>query len=347
VNLKLYQTITMLPAIQKMIAPTSFLKNTFFPDGETFVTEEVLLDFTKGKRKMAPFVAPRVGGITMTREGYKTERYLAPKIAPQRVITVDDLVIRGLGENIVSSKTPQQRQVELLGKDIKELTAMITRRQEWMSAQALLYGKVVMKGFIDRSDKDFVTQELDFNFTNKEILEGSDRWGQGGNIYEDLENWKLEITKKTDINVDMVIMGRDALKAFRNDANIQKLMDIRNMNNIEYKPVYKGEGVSYIGRIAELNLDIYTYDSWYLDDDNVLKPFIPANTVVLARANLGETLYGAITQMESSEQFITYDGKIIPRSWADVNAEARMIRLASRPVPKPNDADEWFVAQVV
>ncbi|WP_437831751.1 major capsid protein [Niallia taxi] len=346
-KLELYKTTTMLPAIQQMIAPTSFLKNTFFPDGETFYTEEVLLDFTKGKRKMAPFVAPRVGGITMDREGYKTVKYLAPKIAPQRVLTIDDLVIRGLGENVISSKTPQQRQVELLAKDIKELTAMITRRQEWMSAQALLNGKVVMKGFTDRSDKDYVEQILDFNFTNKEVLEGTDRWGQGGKIYEDLEEWKLKITQLTDATVDMAILGRDALKAFRNDATIQKLMDIRNMNNIEYKPVYRGEGVSYIGRIAELNLDIYTYDSWYLDDDKVLKPYIPANTVILAKSNLGETLYGAITQMEKSEQFVTYEGKIVPRSWADVNAEARMIRLASRPVPKPNDADEWFVAQVV
>ncbi|MCE4048030.1 major capsid protein [Bacillus sp. Au-Bac7] len=346
-KLDLYKTTTMLPAVQRMTAPTSFLKNTFFPDGATFYTEEVLLDYTKGKRKMAPFVAPRVGGITMDREGYKTLKYLAPKISPQRAITIDDLVLRGLGENVISSKTPQQRQIDLLAKDIRELSAMISRRQEWMSAQALLNGRIVMKGYTDRSDKDYVEDVLDYNFTNKEILEGTDRWGQGGNIYEDLESWKLEITQKTDVTVDMAIMGRDALKAFRSDATILKLMDIRNMNNIEYKPVYKGEGVSYIGRIAELNLDIYTYDSWYLDDDNVLKPYIPANTVILAKANLGETLYGAITQMEKSEQFITYEGKIVPRSWADVNAETRMIRLASRPVPKPNDADEWFVAQVV
>jgi len=347
VNLNLYRTTTMLPAIQKMVAPTSFLKNTFFPDAATFVTEEVLLDYTKGKKKMAPFVAPRVGGITVDREGYKTEKYLAPKIAPQRAITIDDLVIRGLGENVFSSKTPEQRQIELLAKDLKDLTARIVRRQEWMSAQALLNGKVIMKGFVDKSDNNYVEQELDFNFTNKEILEGTDRWGQGGDIYEDLENWKLQVTEKTDAMVDMAIFGRDALKAFRNDEKIQKYMDIRNMNLIEYKPAYKGDGLSYIGRIAELNLDIYTYDSWFVDDDGILKPYIPANTVILAKSNLGETLYGAITQMEKSGQFITYDGKIIPRSWEDMNAETRMLRLSSRPVPKPNDADEWFVAQVV
>jgi hypothetical protein len=347
VNLDLYKTTTMLPAISKMIAPTTFLQSTFFPDGETFVTNEVLLDYTKGKRKMAPFVAPRVGGITMDRDAFKTEKYLAPKIAPQRIITIDDLVQRGLGENVISSKTPAQRQVELLVKDIRELTAQIVRRKEWMSAQALRHGKIIMKGYVDQSDKNYVEQVLDFNFTNKEVLEGTDRWGQGGNIYEDLENWKLEVTKKTDAMVDMVIMGRGALRAFRDDEKIQKYMDIRNMNNIEYKPQYKGDGVSWIGRIADLNLDIYTYDSWFVDDDGILKPYIPDNTVILAKAKLGETLYGSITQMEKNEQFVTYEGKIVPRSWVDINAEARMLRLASRPVPKPHDADEWFVAEVV
>lgn len=337
----------MLPAVRKMNIPTSFLKRTFFPDGDTFVTDEVLLDFQKGKRKMAPFVAPRVGGITQEREGFKTEKYLAPKIAPQRIITIDDLVTRGLGENVISDKTPAQRQVDLLAKDIRELSDQIIRRQEWMCAQALRHGKIIMKGYIDQRDTNYVEQVLDFGFTNKEVLEGTDRWGQGGDIYEDLENWKLEVTKKTDAMVDMAILGRGALKAFRNDEKIQKYMDIRNMNNIEYKPQYRGDGVSYIGRIAELNLDIYTYDSWYIDDDKVLQPYIPEDTVILAKANLGETLYGAITQLEKNEQFVTYEGKIIPRSWVDMNAEARMLRLASRPVPKPNDADEWFVAQVV
>ena len=337
----------MLPAVRKMNIPTSFLKRTFFPDGDTFVTDEVLLDFQKGKRKMAPFVAPRVGGITQEREGFKTEKYLAPKIAPQRIITIDDLVTRGLGENVISDKTPAQRQVDLLAKDIRELNDQIIRRQEWMCAQALRHGKIIMKGYIDQRDTNYVEQVLDFGFTNKEVLEGTDRWGQGGDIYEDLENWKLEVTKKTDAMVDMAILGRGALKAFRNDEKIQKYMDIRNMNNIEYKPQYRGDGVSYIGRIAELNLDIYTYDSWYIDDDKVLQPYIPEDTVILAKANLGETLYGAITQLEKNEQFVTYEGKIIPRSWVDMNAEARMLRLASRPVPKPNDADEWFVAQVV
>jgi len=347
VNLDLYKTTTMLPAVRKMNIPTSFLKRTFFPDGDTFVTDEVLLDFQKGKRKMAPFVAPRVGGITQEREGFKTEKYLAPKIAPQRIITIDDLVTRGLGENVISDKTPAQRQVDLLAKDIRELSDQIIRRQEWMCAQALRHGKIIMKGYIDQRDTNYVEQVLDFGFTNKEVLEGTDRWGQGGDIYEDLENWKLEVTKKTDAMVDMAILGRGALKAFRNDEKIQKYMDIRNMNNIEYKPQYRGDGVSYIGRIAELNLDIYTYDSWYIDDDKVLQPYIPEDTVILAKANLGETLYGAITQLEKNEQFVTYEGKIIPRSWVDMNAEARMLRLASRPVPKPNDADEWFVAQVV
>lgn len=345
-NLNLYKTYTMLPAIEQLPKARTFLKDTFFPSGATAVTEEILIDVRKGKRKMAPFVAPRVGGVTVSREGFKTEKYSAPKIAPQRALTVDDLMLRGLGENVFSSRTPEQRQAEFLMRDATELQEQIARREEWLAREVLFFGKATLKGYVDYYNKQYIEQVLDYGFTNKFTLSGTDRWGAGGSIFEQLKDWQLQVVAATDVKPKVAFFGREALKAFMNDTEVQKLMDIRNMNLGEIKPSLIDDALTFIGRIAQLGLDIYTYDSWYEDEEGVLQPFVPNDHILLANKGLGETKYGAITQLEN-DVFKTYEGMYIPKIWSDTNADARMFRLSSRPVPVPRDIDSWLVAKVV
>lgn len=345
-DLNIYKPVTLRGAIRRMMPVHSFLKSTFFPDGETFPTEEVLMDFKKGKRKMAPFVAPRIGGVTMEREGYRTDKYSPPKIAPQRPITVDDLVIRGMGESLISDKTPASRQAELLGKDLSEMDETISRREEWMTRELLFGGKITMSGFVDRKNTRKIVSELDYNFTNKEVLV-SGKWGTvGATIYKDVKRWRLEVIKKTGRAPTLLIMGQSASEAFLNDEDIQKKMDIKNLLLAQINPVIKSEALTYLGRLTELGLDIYTYNEWFIDDEGEEQPMVPDDHILLARPNLGKFHYGAITQMEKGV-FVTIDGSRVPKSWADEENEVRMLRISSRPVPVPEDVDDWFVADVL
>jgi hypothetical protein len=347
-NINLYSTKTMIAAITSMPPVSTFLRDTFFPvaNDETFVTEEVWFDYKKGKRKMAPFVAPRVGGITMDRQGFRTDKYSAPRIAPQRILTIDDIVKRGMGENLFSQRTPAQRQQELLAKDLIELDEMITRREEWMARELLVNGKITMKGFIDTQGSKFVEDVVDFGFTNKVALAGEAKWDQAtSKKYENLKEWRLSVIQKTGQAPNMVIMAQDVLALFLGDAVIQKKMDTRNMNFGEINPVVKDPALTYIGRLTELGLELYTYDEWFIDDDDVEKSIIPSKTLIMAKKNIGKFCYGAVTQMEN-DNFITYEGKRIPKQWADNQNEQKMIRISSRPVPQPFDIDSWYVAQV-
>lgn len=346
-NLNIYKTQTMLAAVQRMMPVNTFLRSTFFPTPQTFVTEEVLLDYKKGKRKMAPFVAPRIGGITMDRQGYRTDKYTAPKIAPQRPMTVDDLVIRGMGENVFSQRTPADRQAELLGRDLADFDDMITRREEWMIRELLFNGKITMKGFIDRDNSNYIEQVLDYGFTNKIVLAGVDLWSAGtAQIYANLKAWRLQVIQKSGKAPTICLLGESAAEAFLNDADIQKKMNMYHVLLADINPVIKSDAVTYLGRLPELGLDIYTYNDWFLDDDGNEYPIVPVDQVLLGRPNTGEVLYGAVTQMES-DVFVTYEGSRIPKSWADNQNEQRMLRLTSRPVPKPEDVDDWLVADVL
>ncbi|WP_216713086.1 major capsid protein [Paenibacillus ehimensis] len=346
-NMNIYSTQTMLAAVERAMPLNTFFRSTFFPEFDTFPTEEVLLDYKKGKRKMAPFVAPRVGGITVDRDGYRTDKYTAPKIAPQRPLTVDDLKIRGLGENVFSPRTPADRQAEILGRDLAEFEEMIVRREEWMIRELLFNGKINMKGFIDRSDSVFVDQKLDYGFTNKEILAGGALWSAStSKKYNDLKRWRQRVIQASGKAPTLVLYDQEAWDAFISDPDILDKLDVRNALLAQINPIIKNDALTYMGRLLELGLDLYCYNEWFLDDDGTEYPMVPVGHILMARPKLGEMLYGAVTQLEG-EQFLTYEGARIPKSWADQNNDVRMLRLSSRPVPKPEDVDDWFVAKVL
>lgn len=348
--INLYETRMMLQAIERSLPAQTFLRDTFFPSIQTFVTEKVDVDIKKGKRKMAPFVARRRGGITVDRGGFSTETYTTPYIAPQRAITVDDIMNRGLGENIYSTRTPQERAQELLAKDIAELDEMITRREEWMCRELLLNGVVTIKGWVDRIDggADYVEDVIDFQFTNVETLAGGDAWDQTtSKKIDDLKRIRLSIIQKTGKNPNVIIMANNVVDLFLSDEDVRTLFDIRNITLGSIQPRIQMDGVTYVGTLNALGLEIYTYDEWFLDDDGTEKPMIPDDHLIMASTGLGTRLYGAVTQMEEADgQFHTYEGTRVPRVWSDINNDVKMIRLASRPLPKPEDVDSWYVLKV-
>lgn len=344
---KLYKTYTLLQAIVSMPKVNTFLRDSFFPKNETFVTEDVLIDIKKGKRKMAPFVAPRVGGVTVAREGYRTEKFTAPRLAPQRPMTVDDVATRLVGENVFSNRTPEQRQQELLASDLQDLGEMIDRREEWMAAQTLFNGKVVLKGYAGSKDSNYVEQEMDYDFENEVTLSGTDLWtSANADIYGSIEDARKDCIKKSGIAPDTLILGSEAYAAFRDNEKIKKLMDLANMRMGVIEPSLVNDAITYVGKLPGLGIEIYTYDDWYIDDDGEEYPFVPPKKVLLAKRAFGGFAYGAVTQLEE-KSFNTYEGRLIPKMWSDEANETFMVRMSSKPVPKPGDINSWAVLEVV
>jgi len=348
--INIYETRTMMQALEFSLPVRTFFRDTFFPGVQTFVTEKVDVDIKKGKRKMAPFVARRRGGITVDRGGFSTDTYTTPYIAPQRAITVDDIMNRMLGENIYSTRTPQQRAQELLASDLAELDEMITRREEWMCRELLLNGTVTIKGWVDKVDggADYVEDVIDFQFENHKTLTGNDAWDKGtSKKLDDLKRIRLSIIQSSGKNPNVVVMANNVVDLLLSDDDVRILFDIRNITLGSIQPRIQMDGVTYVGTLNALGIEIYTYDEWFVDDDGTEKAMVPDDYLIMASVGLGSRLYGAVTQMEEADgQFHTYEGTRVPRVWSDINNDVKMIRLASRPLPKPEDVDSWYVLKV-
>lgn len=141
-NISIYDPRTMGKLVERMPKVQTFIKSTFFRNVETFDTQKIDVDFKKGNRQLAPFVHKKIGGVTIDNEGYETNTYEPPLVAPNKITTVDDILKRTPGESLYGGKSPNQRAVEKMQRDFTELDEMITRREEWMCCQALFTGKI-------------------------------------------------------------------------------------------------------------------------------------------------------------------------------------------------------------
>lgn len=347
--MNMYSTMLLLQAVNKIMPVNGFLRSTFLPGISTSPTEEVLLDFKKGKRKMAPFVQPRSKGVSVDRSGYRTDKYAPPLVAPQRPITTDDLKIRSMGEGFMSLKSPADRQAELLGNDLAEFERMIARREEWMVSQMLFEGKITMHGYANSSDKNTKIDDIDYNFTNKVMLTDTYKWSAAAaEIYQNLWDWRMLVAKKSGVVPTVCLMGAGAAKLFRSNEDIQKKMNMYHGPMVSINPQIISPAATHLGYIPELGMDIMTYTDWAVNDIDPSKedPFVPDNAVLLASPSMGNMHYGAVTQIDEGEQFITIEGARVPKSWADKEADVRMLRTSSRPIPIPRDVDDWLVARV-
>ena len=337
-----YTTIEMMDAIDQTPSVRSFLRKTFFPGAQTHVAEKVEFDVRKGKRIMAPFVSPRKGGKVITRQGWKTNQFTTPKIAPERALTVDDISKRAIGENIYSKRTPSEREDELLAKDLTDLEESIDRRKEWMCRQILFDGKLDVQ-----DEEEGVDVQIDFGFTNIIVLGDDEQWKLATvNPLLLFGRLRKKIIKDTGRAPDIAIFSSDVIHDFIENKFIKESMDVLNMKNVEIKPRVVDPALTFYGRIAELDIDIYTYDEWFLNDKGEDESIIPAGTVLLAHSDgEGQIEYGLVTQMED-KKFNSYEGKLVPKVWADENSEVKKVRLTSRPLPRPFDVESWAVIYV-
>ena len=321
--ISIYDPRTMGKLVERMPKVHTFVRDTFFRNRETFDTQKIDVDFKKGNRALAPFVHKKKGGATIDNEGFQTNTYEPPLVAPNKITTIDDILKRTPGESLYNGKSPNQRAVEKMQRDFTELDEMITRREEWMCCQSLFRGKILI---LDKNGKA-IQEEIDFQFTNKETLKTADSWKtkKGGKIAQ--------------------------LKAWRKQ--VQKMLDVRRFEVAVIAPKELPNGATYIGTIHEIGMDIYTYNEWYLDNWTNAekpedKPLLPDNIVALLSTEANYSMYyGAVGIVdEAGKTIAVVEGSRIPEQWVERRPARRFLQLSSAPIPVPHEVDSWFIATV-
>ncbi|HEJ5828901.1 TPA: major capsid protein [Pseudomonas aeruginosa] len=341
----LFDTRTMLDAVEQMKPARRFLLDTFFngANPRTFATKTVDIDVVKGQRKMAPFVHPRLPGSVSSRDGMRMDTYKPPYIQPKIETEAEQILKRAAGDNPYANKPPARRAAELLGKDLADLDEQITRREEWMCAQALTTGKIRVVG-------EGVDDTIDFLMAPEhKITLSTDKWDvAGSDPIGNLRRWKRSlITKDSGRTANVAVLSGEAVDAFQANDMVMKMLNTRRVDLGLIKPELLPDGVTYLGYLNDPGVDLYGYDEWYLDEAGTEQPLIPAGGLVLGSTNTRNAmLYAAIQDLEAIESGLV-EARRFPKSWVTQEPSVRWLKLQAAPLAGFLEPDAFVFAKVV
>jgi hypothetical protein len=333
-----YEPVTLLEAFEQGPLVHTFLRDTFFGGREYPPTNMIEFDFKRGRRKMAPFIAPLIGGKIIEREGYETRFFRAPRLAPVRNLRVPDLEARMMGETIYSGRTPADRAAELLADDAIYLDETITRREEWMCREILVNGVITVT-----ADNNYVSVisflESASGAIDNHFAPLNGTWDTANSTpLADFEAARLNTIRVSGVSPNVALLGTAAASAFLNNANVAKFLDKQRFEIASIQPIIQSDAVVRIGRVP--GLELYTYAEYFEDDLGQLFPMLPENLVLLASTNVqNKIVYGAFTQLEDAKakRYVTYQTARIPFVYGDEENGHLFYRLTSCPLPMPHD----------
>lgn len=322
-----YDTATLLRVVAGLPRFDPLFLNRFFPGVALFDTDTINFDKLgiDQATKLAPFVSPLVAGQVRTDQGGELRSFRPAYLKPKHVVDPQRMLVRRPGEALNGSMTPAQRRDAIVVDNLRLQRDQIMRRLEWMAAQALRTGKLIVSG------EDYPTSEVDFRRTStltKTISVAGEKWSATtAKIVDNIEDWDTELeAPSTDI-----IMNRVAWKYFRKATEVKDLLDTRrgSASAMEIAPG-NGEVVQYKGMLGAKAIWVYT--GTYTDDAGVTKEYLESGEIILASGALeGVRAFGAILDPVAGYQAL----EMFPKSWISEDPAAEFVMTQSAPLPIP------------
>lgn len=349
--LNFFDNYTMMAITREIVPETSFFVDRYFPTGEgdIFAADKVLTEYQKGDRRMACFVAPRIGDIPVERQGYAIHEYQPAFIAPSRVLTADDLSKRGFGEAIFPGSTPAERAARLQLEDQSFLDRRIRRREEWMAVETMIHNACTMQEYIDAQTLGDVRYVQFYDGTSEHTytVSASHKWDTvNGDIIADVRAMCRMLTRRGLPAADLVLGTAAADAILANEELRERIKTFSGINAGQItQTAYPG--VTNMGRLNfnGHNLELFSVDESYEADDGTDTPYFPSTSAMVTAPGCGHLMYGQITQIDYGKtDFKSYAAKRVPKLVVDQEHDIRKLRLGARPLAAPRNYCPYIYA---
>lgn len=323
----------------------------FFPRVILSETEKIMFDeIDDNEYRLAPFVAPNVQGRPIRAKGFVTRSFRPAYVKPKHVVDPTRSLSRRAGEALLGGASRNERYEAIIADNLRRERLMIENRWEWMAAQAIITGKVVVVG------EDYPSVTVDFlRDSNLTIVNsGATLWtASTATPIADIQEARQLAFTLSRAPITTLIFGLHAWAAFlqTNHPDVQALLNVlvrgneslfnaSNLNNGE-PYVYQGSlvGTGGIGR-----LDMYTYANYYEGDiDGVGIPYLDPGTVVGVGGGIqGARCFGAI--LDRGAQLQTTD--MYSKMWDEEDPSVTYTMTQSAPLMVPMRANNSFSMKV-
>jgi hypothetical protein len=334
-----FTTATLIAVAPTLKRPSSFLLDRFFPGVQMADSEFVAIDIIIGKRRMAPFVSPLVEGKLVEQLGTDVKLFKPPYVKDKRAPDLRRPVMRQVGERIGGGQLKgAEREAANLNAEMTDQLQMLTRRMEWMAAQELQYGKVLVSG------EGFPTSLVDFGRDESLTiaLSGNHKWGVAANLDDDgrdplpertIDQAAQRMLRLSGAQGTDLVFTPSAWDAFKNGKNIYGAINFPKLaesGNVINPATQVAPGAVYKGRWGQF--DLWLYNEWFVDDDNVERSMLEDGVVLMAGADLmGVRAFGQIIDPQHSYEAMPF----APKTWLRDDPAQRMLMLQSSPLPIP------------
>lgn len=337
----IFSTDTLIEIVRDLRVPAAGFAARYFGSVSQDESEEIHFDIENKTRRMAPFVSPLVAGKVVKSRGFQTATFKPAYVKDKRVFSPTRAVKRAMGETIGGGQyTPEERMQLLVVGDLQDQLDMIERRLEWMSAKALIDGKVTIAG------PDYPAVEVDFGRKAEHtvVKTAGNLWGDTGvNPLDDLQDWSDRMVKNTGVAMVDVAMDVATWKVFRSHPEVKSRLDRYRGNSTLTQNAHQKEGLVFQGMVDQFA--IYTYSGWCVDPDTGVETAImPAGTVVGTAGDMvdGVRHYGAILDHDSLAA-VPYFAK----SWLEQDPSTRFLLMQSAPLMVPYRINATLRASVL
>lgn len=338
-----FSTAELIAVIPTLLTPQTWFLDRYFNNIRNAESEYVAIDVIIGKRRMAPWCSPLVEGKMVEARRVQTNIFKPPYIKDKRAPDLRRPINRAVGERLMGGvMSPADRQMANLNFEMQDQIEMIQRRMEWMAIQELLGGTVTVSG------DGFPTTTIDFGRAANQtiVLSGGARWGQAGvSPAANLLTWMTTVLKSSGAKIEDVIMTADAFDLFIQDVRVQPaiLYPVWNPYNNRLNPgAQVPKGAVMKGTWGDVN--IFVYNDWYVDDNNVEQPMLPAGTVILAGPDIeGVRAFGVILDEDFNYQSMEY----APKTWTTKDPSQRLVMMQSAPLTIPGRPNASLGATVL
>ena len=356
--MNIYDTLYMLAALEELTPEPTWFKRRYFPTDlalDVFGTSKVLADYKENNHKAAPFVLPRVGPLPVGRSGFSTYELEPGNIAISKPLTIDQLNKRGFGESLFSTATPEMRARMLLMGDLSDLSARVTRREEWLACETMLNNGCVMR---HQTDDPEIYEDIPVQFydgtNNPALFTPAAKWTHGkdehtpGNWYWDVIQMIKMLTHRGKPATDLVV-SNDVGNFLMEDPWIQYMMDNRRADYGAINPEELTEYVISLGRFnfGGRRLEIFVNDGTFEDMTGKDTPFLEEGSAIVTAPDCGKGLYGAVTQKQMDNQWHTHAGTRVPNYLSTIIPPADETVVSSRPLLVPKTVSPWTSAKKV
>ena len=333
-----YTTAELVQVVPNLKTSQNFLLDRFFSNIVEYNTEEVAIDVDVGLRRMSPFVSPLVEGKLVEQRKWLTNKFKPAYIKDKRAPDLRKPVRRAIGERIGGGElTGEERMMINLQFEMADQVDMVNRRLEWMAASALTTGTVTIAG------DGFQTAVIDFGRSASLTiaLTGAAKWGstlnaQGRdtNIAGQLDSWAARILKASGAVVTDIVFTNSPWNRFLGAEGVQGAIfypglanggnSINPGSSIEAGAIYKGRWGQY---------DLWLYNDWYIDANNVEQPMIADGTIIMSGAALmGTRAFGMIIDPRFAYQAMAY----APKTWIQDDPAQQILMMQSAPLVIPS-----------